>query len=101
MVFGHDKDNPLSQRYTSQPQSEAIRPPPCKMSNTELLRFGIVAKFMCSPEANLDNEERALFVLQLKEVKKEWKRRFPKLPLLATFEDWLGSLQDSEHGRPD
>jgi hypothetical protein len=58
MLFGHDKDNSLSQRSTSQSESKAILQPPCRMSNTELLRFGIVAKYMCSPEANLEKGER-------------------------------------------
>ena len=50
------------------------------MSETELLRFGQAAKYMCSPEANY-GPPRQVFVVQLREARLEWRRRHPGLPL--------------------
>jgi hypothetical protein len=51
-----------------------------KMSNPELLLFGVTTKCQCSsetgPEASL---------VQLNEARKEWKRRNPSLPLSESF----------------
>jgi hypothetical protein len=58
---------------------------PCDMSDTELLRFGIVAKHMCSEKAGLETARRQIFASQLAEAREEWNRRFPSLPLAATF----------------
>jgi len=51
------------------------------MSDQELQRFGQAAKFMCLPGANFDAPPRQVFVIQLEEARKEWKRRNPGLPL--------------------
>jgi hypothetical protein len=58
---------------------------PRKMSDPELLRFGIVAKYMCSKKARLEDGRRQEFASQLTEIRREWKRRFPSLPLTAIF----------------
>jgi hypothetical protein len=55
------------------------------MSDEQLLRFGMVAKHMCSQGEKLEKEKLEAFTLQLDEVRKEWKKRFPKLPLGSTF----------------
>jgi hypothetical protein len=60
-------------------------PQPCEMSDTELLRFGTVAKYMCSGKAGLEPARRQTFASQLAEARKEWNRRFPSLPLATTF----------------
>jgi hypothetical protein len=86
MNLSRNKNNPRSQPSSSQGCVEGIRPPARKMSDTELLRFGIVAKYMCSREANLEAEQKEAFALRLNEARKEWNRRFPALPLSATFE---------------
>ena len=52
-----------------------------KMTDTELLRFGKAAKYMCSPEASLGNPPSQTYILQLEEARAEWKRRKPELPL--------------------
>jgi hypothetical protein len=52
-----------------------------KMNDAELLRFGQAAKYMCSSEANKGKPPREEFVIQLREARAEWRRRFPKLPL--------------------
>ena len=47
------------------------------MSDRELLRFGKSARYMCSPAANLGQEPRQGFVIQLREAVEEWRRRRP------------------------
>jgi hypothetical protein len=60
--------------------------PPSEMSDTRLLRFGIRARYMCSREG-LETWEQRAFSLQLREARKEWKKRFPTLPLSTTFDE--------------
>jgi hypothetical protein len=45
------------------------------MSDRELLRFGKSLRYMCSPEANLGQEPRQVFVIQLREAENEWRHR--------------------------
>ena len=52
-----------------------------KMNDGELLRYGQTAKYMCSRPANMGKPPREEFVMQLREARAEWRRRFPKLPL--------------------
>jgi hypothetical protein len=76
------------------------RPPPCEMSDAALLRYGTVLMYMCN-QSCLENEQRESFALRLREVRKEWKRRFPRLPLSSTFdqdEDEFGAV--SAHSKP-
>jgi hypothetical protein len=54
---------------------EALRARLRRMSDRELLRFGKSARYMCSPEANLGQEPRQAFVIQLREAEKEWRLR--------------------------
>jgi len=60
-------------------------PVPLGPSNSELLRLGMVAKYMCSQIGNLNDPQRIRHMAQLDEARKEWDRRFPGLPLSATF----------------
>ena len=55
------------------------------LSNAELLRLGMVAKYKCSQQSNLSDQRRLRNAAQLDEARKEWDRRFPTLPLSATF----------------
>jgi hypothetical protein len=48
-----------------------------KMNDSDLLRFGNAAKFMCSPGANFNRAPRESFVIQLNEARAEWERRNP------------------------
>jgi hypothetical protein len=50
------------------------------MPETELLRFGQAAKYVCSSEANYE-PSREVFVIQLRESRAEWRRRHPIPPL--------------------
>jgi hypothetical protein len=52
-----------------------------KMADTELLRFGQAARYMCSPYATMAKPTLEPFVIQLREARVEWRRRYPKLPL--------------------
>jgi hypothetical protein len=53
-----------------------------KMNDRELLQFGQAAKYLCSPRANMMGKPpREEFVIQLREARAEWRRRFPKIPL--------------------
>jgi len=45
------------------------------MGDAELLRFGKAAKYMCSPQANLNKPPRRSFLVQLEEAQAEWRRR--------------------------
>jgi len=55
------------------------------MSDEERLRFGMVAKHMCSQGERLGKEKLEAVTLQLDGARKEWKKRFPQLPLGSTF----------------
>jgi hypothetical protein len=57
------------------------------MSDAELLRFGTVAKYMCSQKSGLDEKQREIFSLQLNNARMEWAQRFPSLPLSSTFDE--------------
>ena len=46
-----------------------------KMSDVELRKFGQAAQQMVSPKANSGQPPPAVFVIQLDEARKEWKRR--------------------------
>ncbi len=46
-----------------------------EMSDAELRTFGQAAQHMVSPKAHLDQPAREVFVIQLDEARKEWKRR--------------------------
>ena len=47
------------------------------MTDAELIREGKAGRYMCSPMANFGKPPRKVFVLQLEEVKAEWRRRHP------------------------
>lgn len=44
-----------------------------KMPDEELIKFGRAARYMCSPEANLGQPPREVFVVQLKEARADWR----------------------------
>ena len=54
---------------------EALRARLRRMTDRELLRFGKSARYMCSPEANLGQQPRQVFVIQLREAQNEWRHR--------------------------
>ena len=50
------------------------------MPETELLRFGQVVKYMCSPKENCEPPGE-VFIVQLREARAEWRKRHPRPPL--------------------
>jgi hypothetical protein len=68
----------LSHLSTEQPiDLEQLRQRLAKMSGTQLRKFGEAGRYLCSPEANLGKQPRGVFVIQLQEARREWKRRHP------------------------
>ena len=65
--------------------TEGLRQRICKMSNPELLLFGVTAKFLCSLEANLNQPPPECVRVRLSEARAEWNRRNPTLPLSDSF----------------
>jgi hypothetical protein len=70
----------MSARLFQLPVLDRPSSDPLGLSNSELLRLGMVAKYMC-----LNDLQGLRHMAQLDEVRKEWDRRFPSLPLSATF----------------
>ena len=50
-----------------------------KMSDDELIREGKAARYMCAPATNFGKPPREVYVIALRLVKEEWRRRHPKL----------------------
>jgi hypothetical protein len=55
-----------------------------RMSDEELKQFGKACRDMLTPQANLGRTPREVFVIQLQEAWKEWRRRHPKAWLTNT-----------------
>jgi hypothetical protein len=56
-----------------------------KMSNPELLLFGVTTKCQCFSEKRPGHTPQDAILVQLNEARKEWKRRNPSLPLCESF----------------
>jgi hypothetical protein len=56
-----------------------------RMSNSELLRFGLSAKFRSSQRSNPDDPQPEDLAAKLNEARFEWNRRHPDLPLRDSF----------------
>jgi hypothetical protein len=57
-----------------------------KMSDAELLRFGLTTKYKCSQELRpVDPFRPEALVTQLNEARAEWLSRNPRLPLSTSF----------------
>ena len=48
-----------------------------KMTDAQLLRWGKTARSLCSSDANFGEPPLQTYVVQLEEVRAEWKRRYP------------------------
>jgi hypothetical protein len=48
-----------------------------RLSDDELIQFEKLAALL-TPQANLGRPPREVFVIQLQEARKEWRRRHPK-----------------------
>jgi hypothetical protein len=67
------------------PEKKSPRFPFSRMSSSELLRFGVSAKFSYSSGPSPDHPETADLAAQLSEARAEWNRRHPNLPLHDSF----------------
>jgi hypothetical protein len=56
-----------------------------RMSNSELLRFGLTAKFRLSEGPAPSDSELTGLESQLSDARAEWNRRHPDLPLRDSF----------------
>jgi hypothetical protein len=68
----------FNQFTTDEVDLEAYRARLRKMTDEELIREGRAGRYLCSPMANFGKPPRKVFVIQLDEVKAEWRRRHPK-----------------------
>ncbi len=57
---------------------ENIRKHLQRLSDEELIQFGKACRDMLTRQANLGRPPREVFVIQLQEARKEWRRRHPK-----------------------
>jgi hypothetical protein len=62
---------------------EALRARLRKMTDEQLQQFGLAARYMCSPHANMRKPPLDVFVIQLAEARAEWQRRNQKKPGLV------------------
>jgi hypothetical protein len=70
MAFDCTQDNSLDM--------EALRRRLQWMDDKALQSFGKAAAFVCRPEQCHGDKPRDVFVIQLKEARAEWRRRYPK-----------------------
>jgi hypothetical protein len=73
--------------WAGQPSGENENAPAClaRMSNPELLRFGVNAKLRCSQAVSPDDPRIMTLRVRLHLARVEWNRRHPKLPLRDSF----------------
>jgi hypothetical protein len=64
---------------------ETLREHLRKMSNPELLLFGVTTKCQCCSEKRPERTPQEAILVQLNEARKEWNRRNPSLPLRESF----------------
>jgi hypothetical protein len=72
MFADRKRDNPRALPSSSRLSTQEVPRAPRRMSNPELLRFGMAAKYMCSKEVDLGDSEIATFELQFNEALMEW-----------------------------
>ena len=56
-----------------------------KMTDFDLLRFGLIGKFECSELQRKGQPPSEVLTAELEELRAEWKRRFPEMPLCDSF----------------
>jgi len=64
---------------------EGLRQRLHRMSNPELLMFGVTTKCLCALDASPDSSPSGGVLVQLREAREEWKKRNPSLPLSESF----------------
>jgi hypothetical protein len=56
---------------------ESLRARLQKMSDNDLVQFGKDCAFLCSPKQNFGKPPLEVWATQLKEARREWRRRHP------------------------
>jgi hypothetical protein len=64
--------------------------PLATLSDSELLRYGMALKRKAFVPTQVGSGLVGTALNQWKELRREWHKRYPDLPLSATFEDQLG-----------
>jgi hypothetical protein len=77
---------------------EAYRARLHKMNDQELIREGKAGRYMCSPMAKFGKLPRRAFVIQLEEVKSEWRRRLEVSDGTKTADRAVQVRRRAEHG---
>jgi hypothetical protein len=78
-------ENPEKRLAIDESDIEGLRQRLRRMSNPELLLFGVTTKCLCALETSPDQSPPGGVLLQLREAREEWKRRNPSLPLSESF----------------
>lgn len=68
IMYSFASDSPLD--------PDALRSRLAWMDDAALAKFDRAAAYMCSPAANLGKPPRGSFLIQLREAREEWRRRF-------------------------
>jgi hypothetical protein len=63
---------------TSEFSLENLRQRLQRMTDEQLIQFGKACRELLTPQANLGRPPREVFVIQLQEARKKWRRRYPK-----------------------
>jgi hypothetical protein len=75
-------------RSSTWPATDTVGSRPlATLSDAELLRYGMVLKRNLAVEPGETGEPTETSAAPWKELRREWRRRFPDLPLSATFGD--------------
>jgi hypothetical protein len=85
MVITQNMDTPLCETTTQDSEREITRVRISRMSNPELLRFGMNVKLRLSDEPTRNDPDSPDLSAQLDEARLEWNRRHPNLPLRDSF----------------
>jgi hypothetical protein len=78
-------ESPAGKTPPNSPENRHARDFFSRMSNSELLRFGLSAKFKSSQRPAPDDPQPEDLAAQLNEARFEWNRRHPDLPLCDSF----------------
>ena len=72
-------------RTDNESDIEGLRQRLRRMSNPELLMFGVTTKCLCSLETSPDQSPPGGVLVQLREAREEWTKRNPSLPPSESF----------------
>lgn len=85
MAVLNSMEIPADETALNSPENQHARGFFSAMSNSELLRFGLSAKFRASQRPAPDDTQPEDLMALLSEARFEWNRRHPDLPLRDSF----------------